>query len=490
MEINKIEQDMMTALDDWNVDYDPYAIEKIANVWNDQKSDLRNILSRHPLWREDEQAIVFNYTQTREFDENNYKEELNRFYNVSIHLINPSSTGLFDAVYYAFYYNVDGKLANQNLIDKLSNLTTETFTVGTKCSRIFNKLMLPFFEGDTHTLEEYNHYFARVADSMNPVQIKKYTCLSIHPADFLNMSNGTNWRSCHSMNGGGWQSGCLSYLLDRYSMILYTVSSKFDEEQGNFWRENKIDRQIYCLDQYNRLLQSRLYPQDNETNHAQSDEFRHLVQGILSECLNIPNLWRKLSDDSNEHFVKFSSATLYPDWEYNDYYTNVSIPKGTDVLGISQTEIGRTPMCLLCGEEFDPNDTDELYCDSCDSELFCTRCGAVHDKEDMFLIDGDWYCEDCVFYCKYHEEYETVTDWLGEVDGYGVICYSAYESGDFYYCNDCGNLIYIDDICRTNDGSVICPSCAEDYYRYCDNCDVYFRDNQYHACPDCGAVVN
>lgn len=448
MEMNKIKQAMMTALDDWCVSYKDYGITKIADAWNYQKSDLRDILSRHPLWRDDEQAIIFNYTQTREFDRKKYQAELDNFYNATVQLIHPFSTGFFREIYYTFYHNVDGKLANQDLINKLSILSTEPFTVGTKCSRIFNKLMLPLFEGNPPALQQYNHYFARLADSMNPVQIKKYTCLSIHPADFLNMSNGSNWCSCHSMDGGGWRSGCLSYLLDSYSMILYTVSSNFDEEQGNFWRAPKIDRQIYCLDQYNRLLQSRLYPQDNEDNHAQSDEFRHLVQGILSECLNIPNLWTKLSSDSFEHFIKHEDATLYPDWEYNDYYTNVSIPKGTDISAAKRTVIGETPLCLCCGYEINSDETNQLYCYDCSDEKICNCCGMVNDEENMYLIDDEWYCDDCVFYCEYHQLYEPMDCHFADVKSYGDICEDAFDnSGNFCYCDDCDEVVLIDDGC-------------------------------------------
>lgn len=308
--------------------------------------------------------------------------------------------------------------------------------------------MLPLFEGNPPALQQYNHYFARLADSMNPVQIKKYTCLSIHPADFLNMSNGSNWCSCHSMDGGGWRSGCLSYLLDSYSMILYTVSSNFDEEQGNFWRAPKIDRQIYCLDQYNRLLQSRLYPQDNEDNHAQSDEFRHLVQGILSECLNIPNLWTKLSDDSFEHFIKHEDATLYPDWEYNDYYTNVSIPKGTDISAAKRTVIGETPLCLCCGYEINSDETNQLYCYDCSDEKICNCCGMVDDEENMYLINDEWYCDNCVFYCEYHQLYEPMDCHFADVKSYGDICEDAFDnSGNFCYCDDYDEVVLIDDGC-------------------------------------------
>lgn len=494
MDLDKITNDMCRALNYWYVYYDKRAIEKIASTWNDRKSWLRSILSKHPLWREQEQAIIFDYTQIRDFNREIFLDVLEEYqFNMRIELsrlINQESLKMddyhkFSGIVNIFKNDVDGKLANQSLVRDIEECVHKTFTSGTKNSRIFNSLMLPFFENDSQALANYNHYFAKIADVMNPIEIKKYTCLSIHPADFLLMSNGTRWRSCHRMDDSERRNGCLSYLLDDVSMILYTVSSKFDESNGDFYYEPKIDRQIYCFDKYDRLLQSRLYPQDNEKNHAQSDEFRHLVQGILAECLDVPNLWKKSNQPSSDFFRRDVYSGLYDDWNYSYYYTNVSHLKNTPLNDEDFTYVGAAPMCLRCGDEFNGYcNTDNLYCDDCSNTYVCENCGNICDKEDMHYIDGKWYCDDCVFYCEYHEEYEPIEDKYDNVEYYGDICEDAYDTGEFVYCYHCGDLYPIYDTVITVDGDSICNYCVEKYYLQCDDCEEYFRKEEYEENPD------
>ena len=39
--------------------------------------------------------------------------------------------------------------------------------------------------------------FAKYADSINPIKVKRHTVLSVHPIDYYTMSFGNSWTSCH-----------------------------------------------------------------------------------------------------------------------------------------------------------------------------------------------------------------------------------------------------------------------------------------------------
>lgn len=105
---------------------------------------------------------------------------------------------------------------------------------GAKASRIINRLCLKFHldqieeeaeagEPDNRymrTVKPYNALFARLADALNPAHIEKTAVLSIHPCDFLEMSNRDNtWSSCHCLERGSYHGGCQSYMGDAVSMI-------------------------------------------------------------------------------------------------------------------------------------------------------------------------------------------------------------------------------------------------------------------------------
>jgi len=68
------------------------------------------------------------------------------------------------------------------------------------------------------TVKPYNALFARLADALNPAHIEKTAVLSIHPCDFLEMSNRDNtWSSCHCLERGSYHGGCQSYIQYKYS---------------------------------------------------------------------------------------------------------------------------------------------------------------------------------------------------------------------------------------------------------------------------------
>ena len=94
------------------------------------------------------------------------------------------------------------------------------------------------------TVKPYNALFARLADALNPAHIEKTAVLSIHPCDFLEMSNRDNtWSSCHCLERGSYHGGCQSYMGDAVSMIFFTVS---DEYTQDFHTAPRITREIFC----------------------------------------------------------------------------------------------------------------------------------------------------------------------------------------------------------------------------------------------------
>lgn len=111
---------------------------------------------------------------------------------------------------------------------------------GQKTSRIIGKLCRSFGV-DGH--ERYNAVFAQLSDSLNPLQMLKTALLSLHPCDFLEMSNKDNtWTSCHNLESGSYQAGTLSYMTDDVSMIFFTVDP---EVKDHYYRAPRRSRQMF-----------------------------------------------------------------------------------------------------------------------------------------------------------------------------------------------------------------------------------------------------
>lgn len=304
---------------------------------------------------------------------------------------------------------------------------------GQKTSRVVNKLC-EMIGVTKHP--DYNKKFAKYADSLSPMVIKRHTVLSINPLDYLTMSFGNSWASCHTIDkenrrgmpnnySGCYSSGTISYMLDPSSMVFYTVEDDYDGDE--YYTQPKVNRQMFHY-QNEKLVQGRLYPQGNDGFSSEYKKYRNIVQEIISKIYDFPNLWTCLKGTSKceEHIS--SAGTHYRDYE-NFSDCNISILK--DSKNEYDVEIGNEPICIECGERHDTE--DNISC--CAGTVKCVCCG---DRID--------------------EDYAT---WVDYENGY--IC-SYCEENYYNSCSDCGDLYPCSELTEVDDeGTSLCPTCYEQY---------------------------
>lgn len=382
----------------------PFSEEGVtANLtqWYEQKQGLLQLLRKHPLWNEKELAIVFRVEERREIDRITVDEtraailELGRRACTDDTVYENFETALRAAT--ADY----ARIPNEYRLDTIRQYGGIKCAPGQKASRIINRLCLKFhldqIEEETEagepdnrymrTVRPYNALFARLADALNPAHIEKTAVLSIHPCDFLEMSNRDNtWSSCHCLEGGGYRGGCQSYMGDAVSMIFFTVS---DEYTQDFHTAPRITREIFCYKD-NVLLQSRLYPTDLED---QKTLYRSIVQQAIATCLDKPNLWSlKRGKDTEPYCESAADSNHYPDYEYG--YAVVSLLKGETDYG--KMTIGSVARCVCCGGE--QKDHRSIRCTECGSMFVCKGCGKTVHGYGRY-IDNHFYCKECSYRC-------------------------------------------------------------------------------------------
>lgn len=234
---------------------------------------------------------------------------------------------------------------------------------GQKMSRAINKILCSLGV-DKHP--DYNKEFAKYADSINPIKIKRHTVLSIHPVDYYTMSFGNSWSSCHTIdrknvrgseNGyhGMHSCGTESYMLDRTSMVFYTVDASYDGNELEL--QDKINRNMFHFDN-DKLIQARVYPQsnDSEGNDLYKD-IREIVQMIVADLLKVPNYWTLKRGRSECSRVTLTDGRHYPDYLHFDN-CNVSILK--DSSNTESIKIGHDPICPACGRKH--RNSDNIEC--------------------------------------------------------------------------------------------------------------------------------
>ena len=499
--------DMEQLLSEYDYKFTGYALNKIIDTWATNKADLIKAFKRHPNYLEGKFMIVFSHDFNRKID----MRALCDFFNWVMYTaaepvreFMPTEMKDYvishdrrypDNVWHVFYHL--SKTADQYMSEE----TAEMFNginpefharAGQKTSRMVNKFCT--YVGLNH-LPDYNREFAKYADALNPLTITRHTVLSVNPLDYLTMSFGNSWASCHTIDKrnkrgmpnsyeGMYSSGTISYMLDSPSMVFYTVDASYN---GNdFWNEPKINRQMFHWGE-EKLVQGRLYPQDNDGDNSVYTPYREIVQKVMSELFSLPNYWTvSKGTDAAGKFIN-SDGTHYRDY---DNYSNCTLsrPKGSE--NDRCITVGHDPICIECGNEHDTENC--ISCCSKSSEYYCEECGEPIDDDDVIWINDEPYCHDCVTWCDECESY-FVGEGTTVVNGYGYTITVCDDCLDRYtYCDCCGEYhpsemtYWIDVDCES-----VCGDCFSDYYGTCEDCGEYYKlkDLEDHngnlLCPSC-----
>lgn len=255
-------------------------------------------------------------------------------------------------------YNVVRKfrgISLSTISKEFSDSMDEKYKVreGMKTSRAFNRVC-GFYGVDK--LPEYNKLFAQYADMVSGLKRKLKFFISVNPIDYLTMSFGVNWASCHTIDKenrrhmgssyhGMYCAGTVSYMLDATSIITFV-----HDHVPTDWEDGKIYR---CMFHYGKdiLVQGRVYPQGNDGNTDLYKVFRNYVQNEITPLIGITDTtWMKKT--SGDVAGNVSSCGLH----YKDYvqfsYCNVSYPRERSLAKDNVIMIGHTGICPYCGREF------------------------------------------------------------------------------------------------------------------------------------------
>ena len=244
------------------------------------------------------------------------------------------------------------KASSSTISKDFSDSVAEKYKVreGMKTSRAFNRVC-GFYGIDK--LPKYNKLFAKYADMVSGLKRKLKFFISVNPIDYLTMSFGVNWASCHTIDkenrrgmdnsySGMYCGGTVSYMLDSTSIVTF-VHNHIPTD----WEDGKIYR---CMFHYgkNILVQSRVYPQGNDGRTDLYKVFRNYMQDVLTPLLNLTDsTWRKkedgcVSDNVQSYGVHYRDYTTFED-------CNVSYPRERSESRDNVIDIGHSGICANCG---------------------------------------------------------------------------------------------------------------------------------------------
>lgn len=240
------------------------------------------------------------------------------------------------------------------------------YTVGMKTSRAFNRMCTKY---KLNTLPDYNKLFAKYSDMVSGLKRKMKFFISLNPLDYLTMSFGNSWSSCHTIDrsnirdmpdsySGMYCGGTLSYMLDGTSIITYVHNDMPESIE-----DGKVYRNMFHYEN-GALIQARIYPQGNDGATDLYKEFRAVVHKELADMLGVSNNWEY--SDRSAYKNTSSTGVHYRDYECFSN-CNMSYPSDMPNAATEIVHIGHERICVKCGKTFDDGaNSRRLICYDCD----------------------------------------------------------------------------------------------------------------------------
>lgn len=361
----------------------------------------------------------------------------------------------------------DGFFNNTVLYDYTYN--NKVIKKGMKLIKAFK-----FFEKNKNALTDIQNRASRI---LQEDKIEGTLCLSVHPLDYLSVSENTyNWRSCHSLDGD-YRSGNLSYMVDESTVICYLKSDK-DEYLPNFpfkWNSKKWRVLLFFSTDWNMVIAGRQYPFETDVGlkfilanllpqsgvskncfwspwHDEklgrlsfSDEkgyfyLNHQYVPIGGELVKVKDLI--IDNPGSMQFNDLLKSTCY-DFVYAYRHYGASRDpfwgreQGETEPGVTKFLIGGGVPCLRCGKR-EIEVSESMHCIECEEEYgnlidddfgYCACCNRHIYLENAHWIDDDALCDQCYIS-------ETATcDRCGDVVYKNNITFDRERNE--YVCNDC-----------------------------------------------------
>lgn len=322
------------------------------------------------------------------------------------------------------YYNLRNLLNTNTLMSnvyagptveiELSNGKKLVVNSGCKASKILGKIASSF------SIEGYEEF--RVAHSMclNQKTMEGDVCLSIHPLDYMTMSdNDCSWSSCMSwQEGGDYRQGTVEMMNSPYVVVAY-LKSKDDMNLFNYYGDNfmwnsKKWRQLYIVEQ-NVVMGIKQYPYENDDLSTFCLRWlRDLAENVQGYGPYHPQMCRLRNRYDN--YLAFLDKTVSFHFEtcfmYNDCYgdhdafVSVDTPTSVYIMYSGESE------CMRCGAVITdaPDDlpTHTLLCSDCGRFMHCDECGCAVNEDTYYWVDDTRLCESC------YENYASNCNWCEE----------------------------------------------------------------------------
>lgn len=290
---------------------------------------------------------------------------------------------------------------------------------------------------EIYGIKGFEEFRIRHSQILNQRKLKGMLHLSIHPLDYMTMSdNNCGWSSCMSWEDGGcYRQGTVEMMNSPCVVVAYLDSATKMRIAGEDW-SNKKWRQLFIVTP-EAILNVKGYPYRNDALTIEVLKWlKELAEkaNIGTYCDNIIEYDHgcEFKTDLYDYNVEVWTRTRYM---YNDFSDNQFGFFTTDKKlfngGTLKIKYSGKSECMSCGADTEEFQNDEaLSCDECYSPKKCSECGEYIDDDEGYLVDGVLFCENCVDSCCYMDN---ITEEYHILNSGERTIYVASNNGQSYY---------------------------------------------------------
>ncbi len=269
---------------------------------------------------------------------------------------------------------------------------------GAKASKMIGKI------AKAYSIPYFEEFRLKHSQALNQKMLHGKLCLSIHPLDYMTMSDNDNgWLSCMSWKDSGcYRQGTVEMMNSPMVIVAYLTSKepmKLIKDKGYLW-SNKKWRELFIVNE-NLISEVKAYPYAN-TN-------------ITDECLN----WLRELANKYYGYEKYTDKIYtFNTCEYNYFYKNVMITPQTTIMyndfdsdhhilyskdlkedyEYTFNYSGESE-CMICGtsgDGFDWDTEEDLMDLDCSGIVRCDMCSdKIYEENSIYEVDGHTLCAWC-----------------------------------------------------------------------------------------------
>ena len=403
-----------------------YNATELFEQWKHNKLNLRKYL---PFFSEEQ--LIYEYPKNVSFglDENAKRDRLERF------------------IRELWEYRKLQEFLQENKANFFENRVVKEFAAPNGKVRRGMKIIKAF----KLFLSEKDCNLKRLQDEasaiLNEDKIEGKFCISIHPLDYISISdNDHNWHSCHALDSD-YRAGNLSYMADKHTVVCYVKTGR-DRKIANFpesvpWNSKKWRVLLFFDKDCDFVMAGKQYPLQS---NAALDYFQKVYKEACEKVLERYGFSCSALNFSPWHKEQIHSIML-DGYEYK--FHDGMIPYGSNIYAINDI--------------YSPTDNALQYNDILRNDTYRSEVKYAYAVQNSFYR---WHDEGI----SYGDEQFTSRHLFSKTNSIPII-----NAGEEVKCLHCG-----EEPIRNSD-AMLCDKCCMEYI------NPYLLDDDYFpTCEQCG----